>query len=249
MSKIKAEMKEELWNIENFQEGISPIELLFIMSRKWKLIIITMILTTITGVTITHLMPNLYEAEVTLMVSSGNIYSVESLRNEEIIRNQNLIPTYAEIARSKSIMLNVIKNLDLEMDPEEISKLVKMEPVEETELIKISYRDKSPQKAALLVNEVSEEFIKKISEVMIFQNLKIVEKARIPEKAVSDKKVIVAIASIILGSLLGIYLALVNEFLYGKLRKPEDIEGIMDCQILANLPKYNDYEEGDNSGS
>jgi len=249
MSNSKIKMKEEFWDIDSYQENITLVELLFIISRKWKLIIITTILTVAIGISITLLRPRLYEAKVTLMVSSGQIYSLEKLGNDDILRNQRLMSTYAEIARSKSIMLNVIKNLDLEMDPEEISKLVKMTHVEETELIKISYRDQNPQKSAMLVNEVAEEFIDKISEVMSFQNLKIVEKARIPDKAVPDKKLIVAIASMILGGLLGIFLALVTEFLSGKLRKPEDIERIMDCQILANLPKYNDGEEGGNNGS
>lgn len=249
MASDKTGTQEKFQNIENIQDNLTLMELLFIIGRKWKLIIATIVVTTLLGITITLLRPHLYEAEVTLMVSNGQTYSLERLGNDEISRNQRLVSTYAEIARSKSIMLNVIRNLDLEMSPEEISKLVRMNPVEETELIKISYRDQNPQKAAMLVNEISEEFIQKISEVMSFENLKIVERATIPEKAISDMKIVVGITSIILGTLLGVFLAIVSEFLYGKLRKPEDIERIMGCQILASLPKYDDNEEGDHNGT
>lgn len=249
MAENKTGVKEKFQSIENIQDDITLMEILFIIGRKWKLIATTTAVTTLLGLTITFLRPHLYEAEVTLMVSNGQTYSLEKLGNDEISRNQRLVSTYAEIARSKSIMLNVIRNLDLEMSPEEISKLLRMSPVEETELIKISYRDKNPQKAAMLANEISEEFIQKISDVMTFENLKIVERAIIPEKAISDMKIVVGIISIILGALLGIFLAIVSEFLYGKLRKPEDIERIMGCQILANLPKYNDSEEGDHNGT
>jgi len=249
MSNNKTRVMEKLQNLEKFQEGVTLMELLFIMNRKRKLIIMTIILTAITSIFFSFLRPNIYEAESILMVSSGDIYSAQNLGNEDILRNQRLVSTYSEIARSKSIMLNVIKNLDLETTPDEISKFLKMEPVEETELIKISYRDQNPQKAASLANEISEEFIKKISEVMSFKNLKIVEKAMAPEKSVNDKKITVVVASVILGALLGVFLALITEFLYGKLRKSEDIEQIMDCEILVNLPKYNSYKEGDSNGS
>lgn len=249
MSNNKTRVMEKLRDLENFQEGITLMELLFIMNRKRKLIIITIILTAITSISFSFLRPNLYEAESTLMVSSEEVYSGERLGSEEILRNQRLVSTYSEIARSKSIMLNVIKKLDLETTPKEIEKFLKMEPVEETELIKISYRDQNPQKAARLANEISEEFIKKISEIMSFKNLKIVEKATPPEKAITDRKVLVAVASVILGALLGVFLALITEFLYGKIRRSEDIERILDCQILANLPKYNSYKEGDSNGS
>ncbi|GLI55793.1 capsular polysaccharide biosynthesis protein CpsC [Propionigenium maris DSM 9537] len=249
MADNKTGVKEKFQNVESIQDDITLMEILFIIGRKWKLIAITMIATTLLGLTVTLLRPHLYEAEVTLMVSNGQTYSLEKLGNDEISRNQRLVSTYAEIARSKSIMLNVIRNLDLEMSPEEISKLLRMSPVEETELIKITYRDKNPQKAAMLANEISEEFIQKISDVMTFENLKIVERATIPEKSLSDMKIVVGIVSIILGTLLGVFLAIVSEFLYGKLRKPEDIERIMGCQILANLPKYNDSEEGDHNGT
>lgn len=249
MADNKTGVKEKFQNVESIQDDITLMEILFIIGRKWKLIAITMIATTLLGLTVTLLRPHLYEAEVTLMVSNGQTYSLERLGNDEISRNQRLVSTYAEIARSKSIMLNVIRNLDLEMSPEEISKLLRMSPVEETELIKITYRDKNPQKAAMLANEISEEFIQKISDVMTFENLKIVERATIPEKSISDMKIVVGIVSIILGTLLGVFLAIVSEFLYGKLRKPEDIERIMGCQILANLPKYNDSEEGDHNGT
>jgi len=249
MSDNKTRVMEKLRNLETFQEGITLMELLFIMNRKRKLIVMTIILTAITGIVFSFSRPILYEAESTLMVSSEEVFSGERLGSEEILRNQRLVSTYSEIARSKSIMLNVIKKLDLETTPEEISKFLKMEPVEETELIKISYRDQNPQKAASLANEISEEFIKKISEVMTFKNLKIVEKAMVPEKSINDKKIIVAFASVILGALLGVFLALITEFLYGKLRKSEDIERILDCEILANLPKYNSYKEGDSNGS
>ena len=249
MSQDKLEGRTNFLDIDSYQDSITLVELLFIISRKWKIIVATIFLTVTVIMAITILKPDVYEAEVTLIVSSGQVHSLDRIENDDISRNQRLVATYAEIARSKSIMLNVIKNLDLEMAPEEISKLVKMTPVKETELIKVSYRDKNPQKAAMLANEVSKEFIKKINEVMSFQNLKIVEKAQIPEKAISDKIVAVVAASTVLGCLLGIFLALVSEFLYGKLRKPEDIEQIMGCQILANLPKYNNFKEGDSNGS
>ncbi|HAS80288.1 MAG TPA: hypothetical protein DCR90_05235 [Fusobacteriaceae bacterium] len=74
---------------------------------------------------------------------------------------------------------------------------------------------------------------------MSFENLKIVEKAEVPTKPLPKKRALILAISIVLGGMLGVFIAFMMEFLHSKLRKPEDIEKIMGCSVLANIPDFN----------
>lgn len=238
---MKKRKKEEDFfeEIDGDEDEIELMDLVFILIRRWKLIVMVAIPVIALGLAFAMTRPSVYSAEATLMVSSGQIYSINNLDNAEISKNQKLVSSYTEIARSKSIMRNVISKLDLDEEPEAIAGLVKVTPVEDTEFIKISYKDKNSQRAALLTNEVAEEFISKIKKVMSFENLKIVEKAEVPEKPLPKKRALILAISIVLGGMLGVFVAFMMEFLHSKLRKPEDIEKIMGCSVLANIPDFN----------
>ena len=227
---------------EEEDDEIELMDLLFILIRRWKMIIAVAVPVFVIGLTYAVLKPAMYKAEATLMVSSGQIYSVEKLDNSEISKNQKLVSSYTEVARSKSIMKNVIKRLGLEEGPETIAKLVKVTPIEDTEFIKISYTDRNPQKATLMVNEVSKEFMLKIREVMNFENLKIVEKAEIPTKPESRKRALIVAVAGVLGIMLGVFAAFLMEFMYSNVRKPEDLQKIMGCKVLANIPDFEKLE-------
>jgi len=238
---VKRRKKEEEFfeEIDGDEDEIELMDLVFILIRRWKLIVMVAIPVIVLGLAFAMTRPSVYSAEATLMVSSGQIYSINNLDNAEISKNQKLVSSYTEIARSKSIMRSVIRKLDLDEEPEEVAKLVKVTPVEDTEFIKISYKDKNSQRAALLTNEVAEEFISKIKKVMSFENLKIVEKAEVPTKPLPKKRALILAISIVLGGMLGVFIAFMMEFLHSKLRKPEDIEKIMGCSVLANIPDFN----------
>ncbi|UUV18717.1 Wzz/FepE/Etk N-terminal domain-containing protein [Fusobacteria bacterium ZRK30] len=232
------------WEEEDDDE-IELMDLVFILIRSWKLIVMSALPVIVLGTIFAMTRPDIYQAEATLMVSSGQIYSINNLDNAEISKNQKLVSSYTEIAKSKSIMKNVIRKLDLDMEPDEIAKLLKVTSVNDTEFIKLSYTDKNAQRAALLTNEVAGEFILKIKKVMSFENLKIVEKASIPDKALPKKRTLILAVSMVLGVMIGVFVAFMMEFLHSKLRKPEDIEKIMGCSVLANIPDFNIEKAGE----
>jgi len=232
------------WEDEDDDE-IELMDLVFILIRSWKLIVLSALPVIILGAVFAITRPDIYRAEATLMVSSGQIYSVNNLDNAEISKNQKLVSSYTEIAKSKSIMRSVIRKLDLDMEPEGIANSLKVTPIDDTEFIKLSYTDKNAQRAALLTNEVAGEFILKIKKVMSFENLKIVEKASVPEKSLPKKRALILAVSLVLGVMIGVFIAFMVEFLHSKLRKPEDIEKIMGCSVLANIPDFNIEKTGE----
>ena len=215
---------------------IDIFEFILILLRGWKMILILIAITFLMSIVVILRRPVVYEANAKLIISGNNTYYGKLFDESDLSLNQKLVTTYAEVARSRTVMRDVIGKLELDTDARKLASNVRIEPVKDTEFINIYYKDTDPQRAALIANEISKSFIINIKNLMKFDNLKIVENAEVPKhpKGIGNK--LIAVASIILGAFLGGNLALVLEVFHSKLKKPEDIERIMECPVIGTIP-------------
>ena len=173
------------------------------------------------------------------MVSSGRNFVASSLDGGELSTNQKLATTYAEIAKSKAILSNVIKKYDLLETLKGLQGNVTIEPVEDTELLQLTYKNSDPQMASAVINEIGNEFMLKVRQVMNFQNIKIVEAAEIPDTPLPKKRALILAISFVLSIMSGCGVAFIVEFFFCKLRKPKDIEKILGASMLGMVPDFN----------
>ena len=230
------------YNHEIFNEDeIDLMDLIFIMIRRWKVIGLTMIPIIILGVVFSATRPSIYKADTTLMVSSG--MSNIGLDNSDISLNQKLVITYSEVAKSRSILKRVISKYDLETTSENLASAISISPVSDTEIIKLSYKNSDPQLAAAVTNEFAKEFMNKVVEVMNIRNVKVVEPAEVPTHPLPKKRLIILVAFVILGGMVGLALAFIVESVHKKLRKPTDIEKILGAPMIGMIPVLKDEKE------
>ncbi|MGL5428855.1 MAG: YveK family protein [Cetobacterium sp.] len=220
------------------EEELDLMDLFFTIMRRWRLILLVATPVFLAGAFFAFTRPTVYRAEMTMMVSSGRNYSANSLDGGELSVNQKLATTYAEIAKSKAILNSVIKKYDLDTTLKSLEKVVTITPVEDTELLLLSYTNGDSTMAAAVVNEISKEFILKIREVMNFENIKVVEAAEVPKEAMPKKRALILAVSIVLAGMLGAMAAFIVEFFFCKLRKPKDIEKILGVSMLGMVPDF-----------
>ena len=222
----------------DYDDEIDLMDLVFLVFRGWKVILVSTIVVGVIGTIFAFMRQDVYEAKAKLMVSSGEIYSSRQVDANELSTNQKLVTTYTEVAKSKSVLKEVARKLDMDMGTRELADKLRVQPVDDTEFINIYYKDTNPQMAARVANEISKEFIAKIKNIMKFENLKIVEMAETPEyPSGTGKKLILAI-SLVLGVFLGVFVVFILEFFRNKIRKPEDIERITGCSVIASIPDF-----------
>lgn len=219
---------------ENDEDEIDLADLIFTLIRRWKLIVLTAIPVVILGVIFAATRPTVYQAETTLIVSN-NMSSV-SLDSSDISLSQRLVITYSEIAKNKSILNKVINKYDLDTTAEGLAKLVTITPVDSTELISLTYKNSDPQLAAMVTNEIANEFMDKVVQVMRVRNVNVVEKAQVPVQPLPKKRVLILLASVVLGLAAGTGMAFVMEFLHKKLRKPSEIQAILGVSMIGMIP-------------
>ena len=241
-------MKQKVYEEErDFREEdeIDLVDLIFMLIRRWKVIVLMMIPTIILGFIFAITRPSVYEANTTLIVSSG--MAGIGLNNSDISLNQKLVVTYSEIAKSRDILTRVISKYDLPETPEILGKKISIGIVKDTELIKLAYSCNDPKLAEAVTNELANEFIKKVGQVMKIRNVSVVEKAIEPRSPLPKGRGKILLASIILGGMLGAGVALLIEFLYKKLRKNSDMEKILGVQMLGMIPEIEVAKKGEES--
>lgn len=232
---------EEERYFEEDGDEIDLVDLVFVLIRRWKVIVLMTIPVVMLGVIFAITRPSVYEANTTLIVSSG--MSGIGLNNSDVALNQKLVVTYSEIAKSRDILTRVISKYDLPETPEILGKKISIGIVKDTELIKLSYSCNDSKLAEAVTNELANEFIKKVGQVMKVRNVNVVEKAIEPLHPLPKKRGIILLASIILGGMLGTGTAFFIEFLHRKVRKSSDMEKILGAQMLGMIPEIDFNEE------
>ena len=225
------EMEDDVLDIE---------DLIFTLLRRWKLIILTMIPVLVLGVIFANTRPTLYQAETSLMISGNNVGI--SLDRGDIDLNQKLTVTYLELAKSKVILQNVIRKFDLKENEKTLASNISILPVADTEIIKLSYKDRDPQLAAVITNEIAKQFITRVSEVMRVRNISVIDRADVPQRPLPKKRVLIVIASAMAGLVLGVGVAFIVEFMFAKLRKPKDMEKILGVPMIGMIPEFENID-------
>lgn len=244
-------MKRENYNYDYYEEEMEDDtldiqDLIFTIFRRWKVIILTMIPVIILGFIFANTRPTIYEAQTNLIISGNN--PGISLDKSDIDLNQKLTTTYLELAKSKSILKNIIKKFDLKDDEKALAASISILPIKDTEIITLSYKNQDPQMAAVITNEIAKQFITRVTEVMKVRNITVIDKAQIPEKPLPKKRALILLASGIAGLILGVGIAFIIEFMFAKLRKPTDMEKILKIPMLGMIPEFTDIAEESGKG-
>src|SRR6266487_6107574 len=98
-----------------------------------------------------------YEASITLLINQTSAGSaspdLNSLRTSE-----GLARTYVELLRKRPVLEAVIAKLKLNTDPEQLTKLIQVTVIRDTQLMVLAVEDTNPQRAADIANEIVRAF-------------------------------------------------------------------------------------------
>jgi len=112
--------------------------------------------------------------------NSGNSQATtDAINQNDVLLNKNLVSTYSQIIKSKLVLRQVIKNLNLNYTVGELSRNIKVDSLEDTEILKISVSDEMPERAAEIANDVAKVFNAEISKIYKLNNVSIIDEASV----------------------------------------------------------------------
>ena len=187
-----------------------------------------------------------YDSNTTMIVSNSNQNNdpnnpQTNVELGQIQANKALISTYSEIVKSKGIAERVINNLGLDMDYEEFSSKVSIEPVKDTQIISVKVVDTIPERAMDIANETANIFKSSIGEIMNVDNVQILDGAILPEEASSPNIKKNTAIGIILGFVLGVAVVLFKEIADSSVKSSEEVTEYFAIPVIGIVP---DSEQG-----
>jgi succinoglycan biosynthesis transport protein ExoP len=154
------------------EEEISLRELIEVMlAGKWIIILITIAAMLLSVVVSFGLLEPTYEAKTVLAVNQNNLPKSPSDGLEGLVNTFSGMPqvsvqSYVSQAKSAAVLNKVMERLNI--DPHETSlntfaNKITINNIKDTELLEITVKDKSPEKAAEIANVLAEELVEFIS--------------------------------------------------------------------------------------
>ncbi|MDD2628006.1 MAG: Wzz/FepE/Etk N-terminal domain-containing protein [Clostridia bacterium] len=227
-------------------EEINIKEVLEFYISKLRILIFITLLVVLAGATYSLVFQKPeYEAMTTLVLtgttdSSGTSGSDQTvITQNDITLNSKLVATYREVIKSKTVLKEVINNLDLDYTVKELNNMIKVASVAETEMISISVQGMNAPETAKIANELADVFSLKIVDIYNIDNISIIDMAEVPTIPINVNIVKQIVIYFLVGFVLASALVFVMFYFDTTLKDKNQIEKI-GLNILCSVPLSQD---------
>ena len=223
---------------DNFERdyGLVVLELLQTLKEKVALILAATILAAALGWGFSaFLMPRKYEASVNMIVNTRTEI-VGVVTSDSISSAQDLVDTYAIIIKSNKVLNQVIEKLDLKMTYEELSKQITVDPIRNTQVMKIAAHCPSADQAALIVQTISEIAPDIVADAVEAGSCKVVSDVYSSAKPISPNILKTTAMAAVLAFLAVCALVVLQELFHDYIVDDADMERKLGITALGVIP-------------
>lgn len=216
-------------------------ELFWFMIDKWKVIFLAMLIgAVLMGLYHTFLLQPSYQADSSIFITSNeSVISVSDLQ-----LSSELTEDYAKIIKSRNVLKQVIKDLDLDLDYKQLSALVDVTNPQDSHIINISVTCGDIELCRDIANSLMNIGIDRIYQVIGSSEPTVIDysEAEAVEEVSSGLS-----KDVLLGALFGIVLAcglICVRFLTDTtLKTDEDVRKDLHMPVLAVVPYYEEMRD------
>jgi|GEM_PF-92006 len=219
-----------------------------IIRKRLKLILlITISCTLVSGILSFFVIKPTYEAQVTVMLGKLQANDKISVNYDDVMMYQNLIKTYAEIAKSTNVTKLASYKLNSQIAPETLQKIVIVTPQPDTQLLQIKATSKDPKEAVDIVNAVLTTFIEECKRTLpTGTDIQAIDEPKFPEQPVKPKKALNVAIALFMGLMASVGLAFLLEHIDSTIKTEEDISRYLNISVAGIIPKHEKLMEKPN---
>ena len=195
----------------------------------------------IAGAYTRYMMTPVYTSSSMLLVLTKET-TLSSLADLQI--GSQLTNDYSVMTTSRPVLEEVIDNLNLQMDYEELERMITISNPEDTRILEISVEHPSPQMAMQIVNELSEVASEFIGDNMEVVPPKIIEEGIVPTEKTSPSTMRNTLLGILAGLFISGGIVVLMTVLNDSIKNEDDVERYLGLSTLASVPDRKDYIGG-----
>lgn len=213
---------------------IDLLELLQAMLQKLWLIILLLVLGAGIAFGVTKLLITpMYTAssEIYILTKTTSVTSLADIQ-----MGAQITSDFAVLAKSRPVVENVIKDLDLNYTYEQVAGMISTENPSNTRILRITVENADAELAKNMANAFGEETAERVAYIMTTDKPKVVEEAVTPKSPSSPS----VVKNTALGGLLGMVLAMgiitIIYLMNDTIQTEEDVRKYLDLHTLAAVP-------------
>ena len=225
---------------ENKEIGIDVVQLFKVLWKKKIAIILTAIVAALVafGVSSFILTPE-YSSTTRIYVVNRNQSENAGLTNQDLQAGTYLVKDYKEIILSQDVLEKVSSNLKLEQSGKGLSKKIQVTVPVDTRIVSIVVKDDQPEEASRIANALREVAAEKIIKVTRVSDVTTLEEARPALTPSSPNIRRNTLLAFLAGGAVMVILILLLELLDDRVKRPEDVEEVMQVALLGIIPDLN----------
>ncbi|MBP3597345.1 MAG: polysaccharide biosynthesis tyrosine autokinase, partial [Clostridia bacterium] len=221
-------------------------------ARKFQIIIIVVIAMIIGVIYTLNCVTPMYKSSTTLILgrinasessTTAKVEDEKQITQSELSINSNLVSTYSELIKSKSLIKQVKENLKTNISETALRNSVTVSRISDTELIEITVANINPYLASQIANEIASVFSDRVEEIYNISNVYIIDEA-IPSLApynVNHTKDVILFGAI--GVILSAAYIVIYNLLDTTVKNGNDMEKITNTKNLISIPFNSDKVE------
>lgn len=219
------------------EENINISEILDALKKRYKIIIaITLAFTIIAALVSFFVIKPKYEVTTKLFIGKEQS-KTQDFNSNDITMYQKLLSTYAEVVTTNDLVEKAIEKGKIDETVKDVKEGLKVTPRADTQILEISYTGTNKEEAVDIVENITDQFIKESKKLIPNGNIKIIQKAKMPEKPVSPNKKLNILIAFVLGLMVSVGLSLLLEFMDNTYKSKEELEKVVDLPVLGVIPE------------
>ena len=204
----------------------------YYLSRIFIVLIIVVLMLVAGNVYFNYFKKPLYKSDTTvILVSEGET------NQADLLLNKNLVSTYSNIIKSKRVLNAVIKKLKLKTDYSNLSNMISVSSINDTEIIKISVVSKNNEKAAKIANAIVPIFSEEVERIYGIENVSVLDEAVASEVPYNMDFTNNYILLGLIGLLLGSMIVFIMYYFDTSIKSAATIEENLGLTVLGMVPK------------
>ncbi|HLB29806.1 MAG TPA: Wzz/FepE/Etk N-terminal domain-containing protein [Dehalococcoidia bacterium] len=187
---------------------------------------------------VSQLLTPVYRASATVLVNETQVPG--TIAYNDILTSERLTKTYRELVKKRPVLEAVISELSLPFQPEELTGMIDVGVVGETQLLRVSAESPDPDQARLIANATARAFIVENTESQFSRpgSVSVVEAATTPPTPVSPRVLLNSIIGALAGLVLAAGMAALLEYLDDTVKSPEEVEAAAGLVTLGGVARF-----------
>ncbi len=222
------------------EQNTMEIDVFQLLKTLWKRKLVIALVAIVTGVVAfaysTFIIKPEYTSTTRIYVINRNQGDKPGLTNQDLQAGAYLVKDYREIILSQDVLERVVTDLKLNTPAKSLASKVQVTVPADTRIVSISVNNQKPEEASRIANSLREIAAEKIIAITRVSDVTTLEEARPATSPSSPNIRRNTMVGFLAGAGVIVVVVLLVELLDTRVKRPEDIEDVMQIVLLGVIP-------------